>query len=167
MTTPTVSAPISLATPAITGAAPVPVPPPMPAVMKTMSAPSIAARICSWSSTAALRPISGLPPEPSPSVSLAPIWILWGARFPRRTCESVFVAMNSTPRSRAWIIRFTAFPPPPPTPTTLITVVRDGPSSTSSKLNAIFGSPPVVWFVVCCYHCLIYSKRLFAAVKWY
>ena len=39
MTTPTVSAPSSRAISAITGAAPVPVPPPMPAVTNTMSAP--------------------------------------------------------------------------------------------------------------------------------
>ena len=37
VTTPTVSAPALLASLAITGDAPVPVPPPMPAVMKTMS----------------------------------------------------------------------------------------------------------------------------------
>ena len=40
VTTPTVKAPISLATSATIGAAPVPVPPPMPAVTNTMSAPS-------------------------------------------------------------------------------------------------------------------------------
>ncbi len=40
VTTATVSAPISRATSATIGAAPVPVPPPIPAVMKTMSAPS-------------------------------------------------------------------------------------------------------------------------------
>ncbi len=40
VTTPTVSAPVSLATSAITGAAPVPVPPPSPAAIKTISAPS-------------------------------------------------------------------------------------------------------------------------------
>ena len=39
VTMPTASAPISLAMRAITGAAPVPVPPPSPAVMKTMSEP--------------------------------------------------------------------------------------------------------------------------------
>ncbi len=38
VTTPTVSAPRSLAISAMTGAAPDPVPPPMPAVMKIMSA---------------------------------------------------------------------------------------------------------------------------------
>jgi len=40
VTTATVNAPIFLATPAITGAAPVPVPPPIPAVIKTIFAPS-------------------------------------------------------------------------------------------------------------------------------
>ena len=40
VTTATVRMPISLASCATTGAAPVPVPPPMPAVMNTMSAPS-------------------------------------------------------------------------------------------------------------------------------
>ena len=39
VTTPTVSIPISFAKPATTGAAPVPVPPPIPAVTKTISAP--------------------------------------------------------------------------------------------------------------------------------
>ncbi len=39
VTMPTVSAPSSRAMRATTGAAPVPVPPPSPAVMKTMSAP--------------------------------------------------------------------------------------------------------------------------------
>jgi hypothetical protein len=36
-------------------------------------------------------------------------------------CASVFMAMNSTPRSPASIMRLTAFTPPPPIPTTLIT----------------------------------------------
>ena len=40
VTTPTVKIPICLATSAITGAPPVPVPPPIPAVINTMSAPS-------------------------------------------------------------------------------------------------------------------------------
>ena len=45
---------------AMTGAAPVPVPPPMPAVMNSMSAPSISSAMRSRSSIAASRPISGL-----------------------------------------------------------------------------------------------------------
>ena len=66
VTTPTVRMPISLATRAITGAAPVPVPPPIPAVMNNMCAPSIAARMPSMASSAASRPFSGLLPAPKP-----------------------------------------------------------------------------------------------------
>ena len=51
------------------GAAPVPVPPPSPAVTKIMSAPSSASIILSESSSAALRPISGFAPAPRPLVS--------------------------------------------------------------------------------------------------
>ncbi len=36
-------------------------------------------------------------------------------------CASVLIAMNSTPRTPASTMRFTAFVPPPPTPQTLIT----------------------------------------------
>ena len=61
VTTPTVSAPISsLAISAITGAAPVPVPPPSPAVTKTMSAPFSASLMSSRLSAAAPPPTSGL-----------------------------------------------------------------------------------------------------------
>ena len=49
-------APCSLATSATTGAAPVPVPPPIPAVIKTRSDPSKAAAISSRDSSAASRP---------------------------------------------------------------------------------------------------------------
>ena len=70
VTTPTVRAPISsLAISAITGAAPVPVPPPSPAVTKTMSAPFSASLMSSRLSAAAPPPISGLAPAPSPLVS--------------------------------------------------------------------------------------------------
>ena len=48
--------PSSLATCATTGAAPVPVPPPMPAVMNSMSQPSISSTMRSRSSIAAWRP---------------------------------------------------------------------------------------------------------------
>ena len=70
--TATVSAPISLASDAMMGAAPVPVPPPSPAVTNTMSAPSSASMILSESSSAALRPTSGLAPAPKPLVSFTP-----------------------------------------------------------------------------------------------
>ena len=70
---PMVRMPISFAALAITGAAPVPVPPPIPAVMKHIFVP--VSRILVRSSRlsfAASRPISGSAPAPSPSVSETP-----------------------------------------------------------------------------------------------
>ena len=62
---PMVSSPMLFATPATTGAAPVPVPPPMPAVMNTICVPSVNSFfISSMWLCAALRPSSGLPPAP-------------------------------------------------------------------------------------------------------
>ena len=68
VTTPTVRIPISLAILAITGAAPVPVPPPIPAVINSMCAPSIEARMSASAISAASRPFSGLLPAPNPVV---------------------------------------------------------------------------------------------------
>ena len=79
VTTPIVRAPSSLAISAMTGAAPEPVPPPMPAVMKTMSESRSASAIFSESSSAARSPIDASPPAPSPRVILSPIRILCGA----------------------------------------------------------------------------------------
>ena len=124
VTTATVSAPISLASDAITGAAPVPVPPPRPVVTKTMSAPSSASIIFSESSSAARRPTSGFAPAPRPLVSFTPSCNFTGACESCSACTSVFAAMNSTPSSLAAIMRFTALPPPPPTPITLIFAPR-------------------------------------------
>ena len=67
VTIPTVRISISFATWAITGLAPVPVPPPIPAVMNNIFVPSfnasfIFSRFCSANSWA----FSGLPPAPSP-----------------------------------------------------------------------------------------------------
>ena len=59
VTTPTVNAPNSFAIPATIGAAPVPVPPPIPAVMKIISAPSKASRKDCSLSSAAFCPTSG------------------------------------------------------------------------------------------------------------
>ena len=136
VTTPTVSEPSSLATRATTGAAPVPVPPPMPAVMKIMSASARISRRRSTSSSAARRPTSGLPPAPSPRVSFSPSCILIGARLARSACASVLAAMKSTPGRPAAIIVLTALPPPPPTPTTLI---RAAPLAST---NSIIAPPP-------------------------
>src|SRR5207247_118876 len=130
VTTPTVSEPSSFATLAMTGAAPVPVPPPMPAVMKIMSASARYSRRRSTSSWAARLPTSGLPPAPSPRVSFSPSCILIGARLALRACESVLAAMKSTPGKPAAIMVFTALPPPPPTPPTLLRAAP--PASTHS-----------------------------------
>ena len=72
VTTPMVRAPRLLAISATTGAAPVPVPPPLPAVMKTMSAPWSASSISGRCSSAASRPTSGSLPAPEPAGELAP-----------------------------------------------------------------------------------------------
>ena len=120
VTTPTVKIPMSLASFATTGAAPVPVPPPMPQVTNTISAPLIAALISSALSCAAFSPISGLAPAPRPFVSFSPIWISFGALHNCKACLSVFTPMKSTPVMFSSIILFTALLPAPPTPTTMI-----------------------------------------------
>ena len=97
VTTATVRAPTSLLASAITGAAPVPVPPPRPAVIKTMWLSSTALRIASMFSMAACRPISGFAPAPRPSVSFSPIWIFTGALDTSRAWRSVLADMNFTP----------------------------------------------------------------------
>ena len=79
VTTPTVSAPLSRAILATIGAAPVPVPPPIPPVTKIMSEPLMALAISSRVSSAARRPISGLPPAPRPRVRFFPTWIFFFA----------------------------------------------------------------------------------------
>ncbi len=120
VTTATLNAPNSLASEATTGAAPLPVPPPRPEVMKIMSEPSSASMIFSVSSRAALRPTSGLAPAPSPLVNFAPSCNFTGACESLSACRSVLAVMNSTPSTLARIMRLTALQPPPPTPITLI-----------------------------------------------
>ena len=123
VTTATVRIPSSRATSATMGAAPVPVPPPMPAVMNTMSAPLITSAMRSRSSSAAWRPTSGLAPAPSPLVMPPPSCSRVARSMSLSAWESVLAQMNSTP-STAWEIMWrTALPPPPPTPITLISAV--------------------------------------------
>ena len=117
----TVSAPTSRAILATTGAAPVPVPPPSPAVTNTMSEPRSAVFMRSWESSAACRPTSGSAPDPSPWVRWRPMWIWTVASDICICCRSVLTAMNSTPPMPASTMRLTALQPPPPTPTTRIT----------------------------------------------
>jgi len=123
VTTETVNAPISLASPATIGAAPVPVPPPMPAVTKTMSAPCSSSLMRSTDSSAAFSPSFGSPPHPRPRVTFSPSRRRTGACELANAWPSVFRAMNSTPRTPTSIMRSTAFDPPPPTPTTLISAL--------------------------------------------
>ncbi len=118
---PTVSAPTSRAMRATTGAAPEPVPPPSPAVTKTMSEPRRTCLIWSYDSSAARRPTTGSAPEPSPWVSSLPIWSFTGASEVRSCWMSVLTAMNSTCEMPASIMRLTAFRPAPPTPITRMT----------------------------------------------
>ena len=120
VTTPIVRAPLERAISAMIGAAPVPVPPPIPEVTKTMSASWRMLDNSSRDSSAAISPISGSPPQPRPRVTLRPMWILEGASEVSSAWMSVLTAMKSTPRSLARIIRLTALLPPPPTPMTLI-----------------------------------------------
>ena len=73
MTIPTVRMSNSIAILAIIGAAPVPVPPPIPAVIKTILVFEFnMAFISSKLSIAAFSPISGFAPAPKPSVKLTP-----------------------------------------------------------------------------------------------
>ena len=97
VTTATVRMPSPLATSATIGAAPVPVPPPIPAVIKTISAPCKTSAMRSLSSKAASLPMPGFAPAPRPLVMFPPscnsvlelrLWSAW---------ESVLAQINSTP----------------------------------------------------------------------
>ena len=94
VTTATVSAPSSFAISATTGAAPVPVPPPIPAVIKTIWAPRRASAIRSRSCSAAARPASGFAPAPRP---VPPICRVLEALDFASACASVLIQINSTP----------------------------------------------------------------------
>ena len=118
VTTPTVKIPFSFAMPAMTGAAPVPVPPPIPQVMNTISVSSsnkelIAAKLVS----AASLPFSGFPPTPSPS---SPNWIFTGISACAKAWLSVLQMAKRTLCTPCLYMFSTALLPPPPTPITLI-----------------------------------------------
>mmetsp|Transcript_529 Transcript_529/g.1245 ORF Transcript_529/g.1245 Transcript_529/m.1245 type:complete len:327 (+) Transcript_529:487-1467(+) len=132
----TVKAPLSLLTSATTGAAPLPVPPPIPLVIKHKSAPLTMALISSRDSSAARRPISGSPPAPRPRVTEEPMLRIWAplALERPRACASVLMDQNSTPDMRVSSIRSTALLPPPPTPNTLITHGLNPPSGINADM---------------------------------
>ena len=118
VTTPTVKMPCSRAARAITGAAPVPVPPPMPAVTKAICEPCNMSTISAMVSSAAALPTSGLEPAPRPSVIFEPIWMRRSAFELVSACASVLATTKSTPSRPAATILLTALPPAPPTPNT-------------------------------------------------
>ncbi len=101
VTTATVRIPRSRAAWAMIGAAPVPVPPPMPAVRNTMSVCSSTPSTVSRSSRAALRPTSGSEPAPRPLVMLEPSCNCVATPQDCNACTSVFAQMNSTPSNAA------------------------------------------------------------------
>ena len=86
----TVKMPISFAAFAITGAAPVPVPPPIPAAINNISFPRIISFMMSILSSAALLPIFGSPPAPKPFAVFWPKIILFGVFDKESACLSVF-----------------------------------------------------------------------------
>ena len=96
VTTATVRTFISLANCATTGAAPVPVPPPIPAVMNTMSVPRNISTIKSVSSNAACLPTLGSAPAPRPLVTLSPNCRTFFILPLSRACASVLAQINST-----------------------------------------------------------------------
>ena len=97
VTTATVRSPISLHAFAITGVAPVPVPPPIPATRNTIFVLSDMFSITSSIfSIAACSPISGRLPAPLPSVSVSPIRTFSGTLLRSKACASVLATRKST-----------------------------------------------------------------------
>src|SRR5258705_2180060 len=103
------------------GAPPVPVPPPIPAVIKAILVfTSKMLLISSNDSSVAWRPISGLAPAPSPCVRLGPSWIRLGILLQANAWASVLQVIKFTPSIDWPNMWLTALLPPPPTPITLM-----------------------------------------------
>ncbi len=123
VTTPIVKAPCFFAIEAITGAAPVPVPPPKPQVINTISELASFFLISDSDSFADSWPILGFDPAPKPWVNSFPINIFESALAYRRSWASVLMAINSPPLIPISLILLKELFPPPPIPTTLIFAV--------------------------------------------
>mmetsp|Transcript_44920 Transcript_44920/g.95562 ORF Transcript_44920/g.95562 Transcript_44920/m.95562 type:complete len:307 (-) Transcript_44920:95-1015(-) len=125
VTMPTVRHPACFASSATTGAAPEPVPPPMPAVTKIMSTPCTSSSISAAASIAEARPTAGTPPAPRPRAWFLPSCIVASAAEAESAWMSVLQATYSRKVERSTpgpscTIRLMVLPPPPPTPITLI-----------------------------------------------
>ena len=142
VTIPTVRMPNSREICEITGAAPVPVPPPIPPVMNTISAPSNRDVMASRSASIASRPTVEFAPAPRPLVRFFPTWIFCSEGLLSRSWASVLMAMKSTPCIPDVIIRVTAFPPAPPTPTTFSFAFCSDKLSNSNSMIFLLG----YWF---------------------
>ena len=137
VTTPMTKAPCLLAISATTGAEPVPVPPPMPAVTNTMFAPSTYFRRSPSDSSAACCPISGMAPAPSPLVVDLPSRTLFGACMASRCRASVLQATMVAPDTPAWVTLLAVFEPPPPQPMMEIFIRRVSTSFISSASSSL------------------------------
>ena len=129
----TVSSPRDFASRAMIGEAPVPVPPPIPAVIKTIFVSSSKmSSIASKSPSASARPVSGSPPAPSPGPSCR--------RSGTALLSSAFRSVLQTRKRTSWrpsqYMLATAFPPPPPTPITLM--IEERVQSTGSIRSSSF-----------------------------
>ena len=116
VTIPTVRICFSFARRAIVGAAPVPVPPPIPAAMKIILAPSTASLNSVRLSSAAPSPTSGRAPAPIPRVSFLPSSIFLCDLLRFKALTSVLQIIVSTLSRSSSAICVTTFPPAPPTP---------------------------------------------------
>ncbi len=139
VTMPMTSAPSSFARRATYCAAPVPVPPPIPAVMNVTCDPWRNSRISSSLSWAACSPTSGSAPAPRPFVRRFPMRIFFGAWTARRCFASVLTAQSCAPVIPASEHRLTVFEPPPPQPTILIETFRDSTILAISSSASAFG----------------------------
>ena len=121
VTTPTVRMPISRAARAMTGAAPVPVPPPMPAVTNTMCDAGeviadfldrlLGGRAADLGLRAGAEALGDLQAHLDDAV---------GAATSVSACASVLATTKSTPARPDVIMLLTALPPAPPTPHTVM-----------------------------------------------
>ena len=146
VTIPTVRIPNSLLTRAITGAAPVPVPPPIPAVINAIFVPSSSiCLISSMVSSAACRARSGRFPAPNPSFPNCK-WTGTGESL--RACASVLQRTKVTSWIPSLYIWLTALPPPPPTPITFIMLSATSPSPKSRTSNLLLSAITVCFYNV-------------------